>query len=257
MVTGGNRGIGWAITSALLASGARVFSGSVNTVRADTVSRSVAGNVAELPAEQLARLSLLPLDVSSDTSVAAFTHEVTTQAGNISVLVNSAGVSHHQAVDGHDDLQWQKVLEVNLSGTYRMIKACLPGMKQNRWGRIVNIASTAAHTAQPGYAAYCASKAGVLGLTRTVALEGAEFGINCVSVSPTWVGTDMIHATAGEFAAERGVSKQQVLDEIAASNPQQRIVEPDEIASLVNFLCSDVCSGLTSEDIQVNAGAHW
>lgn len=256
VVTGGTRGIGLAITSALLLSGARVFAGSVNTVHGDKVATTskLAGGLTQ---EQLGRLSLLPLDVRCDASVAAFVEAVNAQAGMISILVNSAGVSHHQTVVDHDDREWQKVLDVNLSGTYRMIKACLPDMQQSRWGRIVNIASTAAHTAQPGYAAYCASKAGVLGLTRTVALEAAAFGINCVSVSPTWVATDMIHATASEIAAERGATKQQVLDEIASSNPQQRIVEPDEIASLVNFLCSDACSGLTLEDIQVNAGAHW
>ncbi len=256
VVTGGTRGIGWAITSTLLASGARVYAGSVNAVRSD---RTAAGSerTKELTTEQLSRLSILPLDVCSNESITAFVDEVKEQDGEIAILVNSAGVSHHQAVEGHDDLDWQRVLDVNLTGTYRMIKACLPGMRQSGWGRIVNIASTAAHTAQPGYAAYCASKAGVLGLTRTVAIESAAHGINCVSVSPTWVATDMIQATATETALDRGVAKQQVLDEIAASNPQRRIVEPEEIASLINFLCTDACRGLTLEDIQVNAGALW
>ena len=250
VVTGGTRGIGWAITSALLANGARVFAGSVNTLATDSVH-------VELPNDQAARLSLLPLDVASSDSVAELLHTVVNASDSPSILVNCAGISHHQSVEDHDDDAWQRVLDVNLTGTYRMIKACLPGMKQNGWGRIINIASTAAHTGHPGYAAYCASKAGMLGLTRTVAMEGAAFGINCVSVSPTWVATDMLHATASESAAERRADKEIILAEIAASNPQGRIVEPDEIASLVSFLCSDATTGLTMEDIQINAGAHW
>ena len=195
--------------------------------------------------------------MTSHKSVEQFIADVSERSGPPCILVNSAGISHHQSVIGHDDDAWQEVLDVNLSGTYRMIKACLPLMKRQGWGRIVNIASTAAHTAHPGYAAYCASKAGVLGLSRTVALEGAPFGVNCVSVSPTWVATDMLQATAAETAAEQGIDKSQVLDTIAQANPQGRIVEPEEIAALVKLLCSEEVSGLTMEDIQINAGAHW
>ena len=261
VVTGGTRGIGWAISCVLLAKGARVFAGSVNTRATggadENASKQIAAQLSELSADKVARLTLLPLDVTSNDSITHFLSSVVSEADYPAILVNCAGISHHQSVEEHDDHAWQQVLDVNLTGAYRMTKACLPGMKRKRWGRIINIASTAAHTGHPGYAAYCASKAGLLGLTRTVAVEGAADGINCVSVSPTWVETDMLHATASETAAEKGTEKEQVLAEIAASNPQGRIVGPAEIASLVSFLCADGTAGLTMEDIQINAGAHW
>ncbi len=253
VVSGGTRGIGLAIATALLSEGAQVFAGSRSVVSGEQPAHANS-SLSEAVAQ---RLTCLPLDVSCAASVERFILTVSERAGPPAILVNSAGISHHQDVIGHDDAAWQQVLDVNLTGTYLMTKACMPLMKQRGWGRIINIASTAAHTAHPGYAAYCASKAGVLGLTRTVALEGAPYGVNCVSVSPTWVATDMLQATAAETAANEGIDKSTVLDKIAQANPQGRIVEPDEIAALVALLCSDSISGLTMEDIQINAGAHW
>ena len=125
------------------------------------------------------------------------------------------------------------------------------------WGRIVNIASTAATTAQPEYAAYCASKAGLLGLTRVTAREGAPHGVTAVAVSPTWVETDMLRSSARETAGREGRPCDNVVAGLAAANPQNRLVQPSEIAQLVSFLCSDQAPGLTMEDIQVNAGAFW
>ena len=138
-----------------------------------------------------------------------------------------------------------------------MTRACLPGMITQGWGRIVNIAATAAKTAGADHAAYCTSKAGLLGLTRSVALEGARHGVTCVSVSPIWVETDMLRESAAIMAQDKGRSTAEEITELAQANPQGRLVQPEEIAALVTFLCSDSAPALTMEDISVNAGAHW
>jgi NAD(P)-dependent dehydrogenase (short-subunit alcohol dehydrogenase family) len=171
--------------------------------------------------------------------------------------VNAAGVYSQEMVAGHDEGDWLQAIDINLSGPFRMIRACLPSMKSKGWGRIGNIASTAAHAALPGFAAYCASKAGLLGLTRAVALEGAPHGVSCVSVSPTWVETDMLHATAAKDAAKSGRTVREEIDDLHHSNPQNRLVQPDEVAALIVYLCGEAAGAITMEDIQINAGAHW
>ncbi|HAA36816.1 MAG TPA: 3-oxoacyl-ACP reductase, partial [Gammaproteobacteria bacterium] len=113
------------------------------------------------------------------------------------------------------------------------------------------------NTAVSTHAAYCASKAGLLGLTRAVALEGAARGVTCTSVSPTWVETEMLRNSIALMADRSGLSLEAQRAEIAASNPQNRLVQSEEIAELVSFLCSELSPALTMEDVQVNAGAHW
>ena len=121
----------------------------------------------------------------------------------------------------------------------------------------MNIASTAANTAQSTHAAYCASKAGLLGLSRAVALEGASHGVTCTTVSPTWVETEMLHGSIEKMAKRSGRTIADERQTIAKANPQHRLVQPSEIAELVSFLSSDLAPALTMEDIQINAGAFW
>jgi len=248
-VTGGLVGIGLACAKALADQGFRVAVGA----RRGGDRQSHAAATAALGADAL----VLPLDVRDAASVEAFCGAVRGRLGSIDVLVNSAGISTHELVCGHDLGTWRDVIETNLTGPFLMTRACLPGMIERRWGRIINIASTAARTAVADHAAYCASKTGLLGLTRAVAMEGAPHGVTCVAVSPTWVETEMLRQSAATMARAHGRSLEAEIAEIARSNPQHRLVQPSEIGALVAFLCSDAAAGLTMEDIQVNAGAHW
>lgn len=249
IVTGGMVGIGLASAAALSAQGARVAIGARRAGHEDLVAavHKAAG----------ADVLTAPLDVQSTESVAAFTGKVAEALGGIDILVNSAGIGVHQTVCGHDEEDWNAVIDTNLTGPFRMIRACLPGMIDRGWGRIVNIASTAARSAMPDYAAYCASKSGLLGLTRAVALEGAPHGVTCTAVSPTWVETDMLRASAAEMAANEGTDTDEIIARFSAANPQNRLVQASEIGALVAFLCSENAKGLTMEDIQINAGANW
>lgn len=249
VVTGGLAGIGLAIAQALSHAGMRVAIGARRGDDPDAQAQ-----MRKLMGDDTI---VLALNVRDEASVAGFCEAVVGEAGQIDVLVNSAGVSVHQTVSGHSLSDWQDVIDTNLTGPFLMTRACLPAMIEAGWGRIVNIASTAARTAVADHAAYCASKAGLLGLTRAVALEGAAHGVTCTSVSPTWVETDMLRQSAEVMACSHGHSVADEMAELAQANPQNRLVQPQEIAALVAFLCSDAAPALTMEDISVNAGAHW
>ncbi|MGI9318338.1 MAG: SDR family NAD(P)-dependent oxidoreductase [bacterium] len=248
-VTGGLQGIGLAIARALTESGARVAVGSRRggDFEASDKARQVVGEAGFVGA----------LDVSSSQSVNTFIDQVKSEIGAPEILINAAGVSVHQTVCGHSDEDWDEVIDINLSGPFRMIRACLPEMKRHGWGRIVNIASTAARTAAPTHAAYCASKTGLVGMTRAVALEGGPHGVTCVAISPGWVETDMLRESARIMAQNSGRTQAEEIAVMGATNPQNRLIQPEEIAALAVFCCSEDAAGLTMEDIQVNAGALW
>ena len=243
IVTGGTSGIGLDIARVLKQRGATVVIGGRNPDQLSSLQDR--GYLA------------LQLDVCDTASVDAFVSQVTETYAAPDILVNSAGISVHHKVCSHTDDDWNAVIDTNLNGPFRMIRSCLPSMMESRWGRIVNIASTAATTAVATHAAYCASKSGLLGLTRSVALEGAPCGVTCTAVSPTWVETEMLRNSIAKMANSSGRSNEQVKSEIESSNPQNRLVQTSEIAELVSFLCSDLSPALTMEDIQVNAGAFW
>lgn len=223
IVTGGLTGIGAASAAALKAAGYKVVVGS----------RS--GGFATL-------------DVSDSESVKAFVDKVQSDLGAPTILVNAAGVYRDAPIDKQTDEDWEADIATNLTGVFKMTRAVLPGMKATGWGRVVNIASTAAHLGAAGYAAYCSSKAAVVALSKVTAIEGAPHGVTCVSISPTWIETPMM-----DDAVKGGMSK----DWIASQNPQNRLVQPEEVAALVAFCCSDASPALTNEDIKVNAGAEW
>ncbi len=243
IVTGGTSGIGLDVARVLRQRGAIVAIGGRNPDKHKSLQDS--------------GFLIAHLDVCNTDSVEAFVTLVTDTVGAPDILVNSAGVSVHQQVVGHTDDDWNAVIDTNLNGPFRMIRRCLPHMMNGNWGRIVNIASTAATTAEATHAAYCASKSGLLGLTRSVALEAAHCGVTCTSVSPTWVETEMLRSSMQKMAARSGRTVGEEKKDIEAANPQNRLVQPSEIAELVSFLCSDLSPALTMEDIQVNAGAFW
>ena len=197
------------------------------------------------------------LDVREVDSIRHFVNTVQTTLGPIDILVNSAGIGISQTVCDHPEDAWNDVLETNLSGPFRMTRACLPSMIERRWGRIIHIGSTAARTAVADHPAYCASKSGLLGLSRAVALEGAPHGVTSVVLSPTWVETEMLRSSFHRRATATGSTTAREISELAANSPQQRLVQPEEIAAIAAFLCRDEARGITMEDIQINAGALW
>lgn len=249
VITGGMRGIGLATVYALKSRGVKIAVGARSA--ADPAERN------KFLSDHGKDIFIDELDVRSLASVHGFIEKVEDRIGPVDILINSAGVSLHQTICQHTEEDWDSVIDINLSGTFRMIKACLPGMIERKWGRIVNVASTAARVSMVDSAAYSASKAGIVGLTKAVAIEGAPHNVTCTAVSPTWIETDMLHASAAEAALEQGRSTDDVLAEIAQTNPQNRLVQADEVAELIAFLCGENARAVTMEDIQINAAALW
>lgn len=247
IITGGFSGIGKAIALALAERGATIAVGA---------RRQPAAIVEELESAS-ERCFFHQLDVASVDSIVGFVDALAVKHGHADILVNSAGVTAHEFVCGHDEQSWLDVIDINLSGPFRMIRACLPAMKARNWGRIINIGSTAATTATADHAAYCASKSGLLGLNRAVALEAAPHGVSSIVISPTWVQTEMFDSSMEIQARKAGHSVDEEIAKIVAQQPQQRLVQPQELGALAAFLCRDEALGITMEDIQLNAGAWW
>ena len=265
IVTGGATGQGHAIALALATRGCDVAIGS----RLSGDDREVAGVFTHLPSREHmdsvcdelkthgVRALGMDLDVRSNDSCESLYNHALESFGRVDILVNAAGIYFLHPVCGHDDEDWHRVIDINLNGAYRMTKLALGSMIDAGWGRIVNIASTASNVGASENAAYCASKAGLLGLTRCVALEGAPHGVTCNAINPGYVNTAMMGQSIEHEAALTGESVEQRTKAITATYPQKRALEPKEIAALVTFLCHDDAMGITMEDIDVAGGALW
>ena len=249
IVTGGLTGIGLAAAKALAGAGHQVAIGSRQ------------GDGAQSTAEARAAVGgsafFGRLDVASQGSVDDFVGQVREKLGPVTILVNAADIYREAFFPAHSDEDWTAQIDINLTGCFRTTRAVWPDMEAAGWGRIANVASTAGSRGAAGYAAYCASKAGLIGLSKSVAVEGAPHGINCIAVSPTWVETPMMDNALLRIAKDKGVSPEAARELLTRSNPQGRLVQPEEVGSLIGFFCTDASLGLTNVDIQVNAGADW
>jgi 3-hydroxybutyrate dehydrogenase len=265
MVTGGASGMGLAMARAFAAAGASVAIGSLLAG-----GKKAEGEVVHMPGqEQLDEACAaieaegvgclgMDLDVTSDESVDAFHRATVERLGPVDILANAAGITAEQTIAGHPDALWHKVIDVNLTGTYRAIKRVLPSMMERGWGRIINIASTAASVGAVTSGAYCASKAGVVGLTRCVALEGAPHGVTCNAISPTWVDTSFAREWMTDIAEhQQHRSGDEYVADVQQANPQGRLISPSEIGALALFLCTEGAKGITMEDLRVSAGSLW
>jgi NAD(P)-dependent dehydrogenase (short-subunit alcohol dehydrogenase family) len=265
MVTGGASGMGKAMALAFAGAGADVAIGSLlaggSRAEGEVVYLPGQNELDDARAEieaQGVKCLAMPLDVTSNSSVDAFCDATVGTFGKVDILANAAGITAEQTVVDHPDALWHKVLDVNLSGTYRCIKRVLPGMIERKWGRIINIASTAARVGAVTSGAYCASKAGVVGLTRCVALEGAPHGVTCNAISPTWVDTSFGRDwMTGIAEGQESRSGEAYIAEVKAANPQGRLIEPSEVAALALYLCRDEALGMTMQDLTLSAGSLW
>jgi 3-hydroxybutyrate dehydrogenase len=265
MVTGGASGMGLAMAVAFASAGADIAIGSLLAG-----GKKAEGEVVHMPGQEQmdhARSLLeaegvvclaVNLDVTSNDSVEEFYRATVDRFGKVDILANAAGITAESTISEHPDELWAKVIDVNLTGTYRAIKRVLPGMIERKWGRIINIASTAATVGAVTSGAYCASKAGVVGLTRCVALEGAPHGVTCNALSPTWVDTSFGREWMSDIAEKQEHrSGDEYIADVKKSNPQGRLISPLEIGALALFLCTDGAQGITMEDLRVSAGSLW
>jgi 3-hydroxybutyrate dehydrogenase len=267
-VTGGASGMGRATALKLAEAGADVVIGSlVRSQRAvalpdqnvhTPVDEALENTKAEIEAHGV-RCVALPLDVCSNASVERSFQAVIAAFGKVDILVNAAGSSARKRIADHPDDIWHRILDTNLHGPYRTIRRCYPGMVARGWGRIVNFASTAANVGYPRHSAYCASKAGLLGLTRCVALEGAPHGVSCNAINPGYVDTGSNYSASEQEIAIAGleISVEEYRERIARDLPQKRFLRPEEVGALAAWLCRDEAFGINAEDITIAMGSQW
>ena len=244
LVTGGGRGIGRAVALALARAGASV------AVAARTVPE-IEAVAAELQA--LGRRShFFPLDVADRRAVAAAPAEVERALGPVDILVNNAAIRLSRPVLRTADEQWEGVLAVNLTAPFLLTRACLPGMLDRRWGRIVNVASVAGRVGVKYGAAYVASKHGLLGLTRTVALEGARQGVTANAICPSWTDTRMMAEAVQAIVDATGRTPEEARAAMLAENPRGQAASPEEVAEVAVWLASN--PAVNGQAVNVDGG---
>jgi NAD(P)-dependent dehydrogenase (short-subunit alcohol dehydrogenase family) len=238
LVTGGATGIGLAITEALVAAGARVSIASRNLERVNAVASKLDG------------VSGVRLDVADADNIAA----VFDAAGDIDILINNSGIAESAPFDKTSLEQWSRLLAVNLTGTFLCTQSALASMRARNSGRIINIASTAGLKGYGYISAYSASKHGVIGMTRSLALELARTGITANCVCPGFTDTEIARDTIENIQTQTGRTKDEALAEVVKNNPQGRLIAPEEVADAVLWLCQDSSASITGQAIVVAGG---
>jgi len=242
LVTGGGRGIGREVAVLLAAAGARVM--------------TVARTVSELTA---VGLEYVAADLGTTAGCALAVAETERRLGPIDLLVVNHGIgsAHERLVWEQDPEVWRQTMRINLDGPFELARLTVGGMCRRGFGRVVFTSSTAGETAERSGSAYTASKHGLIGLARAVAQDAGPFGVTSNAVLPGWVRTAMAECSAATEAERRGVTVEQVWRERAAIYPQNRVLEPREVAQVIAFLCSDAAGGVNGEAITVALGGVW
>ncbi len=233
IVTGGTRGIGRAICEQLQEDGF-------------TVVANYAGNDAA--AEQLKAetgITSYKWDVGDHDATQAGCEAVANEVGPVDIVVNNAGITRDGTLHKMSFEDWNEVMRINLGGCFNMAKACFPGMRERKWGRIVNIGSINGQAGQYGQVNYAAAKSGIHGFTKALAQEGAKFGVTCNAIAPGYIDTDMVAAVP-----------EPVLEKIVAKIPVGRLGQAVEIARGVSFLCSPEAGFVTGSTMSINGGQH-
>jgi len=247
LVTGASRGIGRAIALAVADAGADV----VLVARSEEPLREAAATVALTGR----RVVAIPCDVSDPASVERMAAEASAQLGAIEILINNAGLGESHKFLDHPDALWHRMLALNLTSVYLVTKAFVPGMVARKWGRIINVASTAARTGTRYTAAYGAAKHGVLGLTRALAAELGGEGITANAICPGFVDTPMTEESIARIVERTGRSPEEARRALTDMSPQRRLIRPDEVATLAVQLASDQAAGINGQAINVDGGA--
>jgi NAD(P)-dependent dehydrogenase (short-subunit alcohol dehydrogenase family) len=238
LVTGGATGIGLAITKSLVAAGARVTIASRNIERVNAVAAELEG------------VDGVALDVTNPKDISA----VFEQSGPVDILVNNAGIAFATPFEKTSIEQWSNVMAVNLTGVFLCTQAVLASMRERDRGRIINIASIAGLKGAPYISAYAASKHGLIGMTRSLALELAATGITANCVCPGFTDTAMVSDAITNITSKTGRSDAEALAELVKTNPQRRLIAPEEVADTVLWLCQDSSRSITGQSIVIAGG---
>jgi 3-hydroxybutyrate dehydrogenase len=247
LITGGSKGIGLAIAHALAQEGASIAVAARNAADLEQAANELRTSGA--------RVASAVCDVTDTDQVNELASAVNETLGPIDILVNNAGIAGSHKFLNHPDELWERLLRVNLTGTYNVCKAVVPVMIERRWGRVINIASIASKAGARYMTAYTASKHGVLGLTRALAVELLPYNITVNAICPGYVDTPMTETTIANIVRLTGRSEAEARKSIEGMSPQNRLIEPEEIAAVALMLAAETARGITGQAINVDGGA--
>ena len=249
LVTGSTSGIGLGIAEALAREGANVILNGFGDAKEIEALRS------RLASSYGVKVTYDGADMSKASDIEAMMTRAAAAYGGVDILVNNAGIQHVAPVEEFPTAKWDAIIAINMSSTFHTTKMVIPYMKSKGWGRIVNIASAHALVASPFKSAYVAAKHGVLGFTKTIALEVAEKGITVNAICPGYVLTPLVEKQIPDTAKARGMTEEQVKrDVLLAAQPTKKFVTVEEVAGTTLFLCSDSAASITGTYIAVEGG---
>jgi 3-hydroxybutyrate dehydrogenase len=248
LVTGSTSGIGLGIARALAAAGSDVV---LNGFGKPEIIADAQSQIAALDV----RVFHSAADMSNPEAIREMIETTLASFGRLDILVNNAGIQHVAALQDFPTEKWDAILAINLSSAFHTSRLALPAMLQNKWGRIVNVASAHGLVGSPFKSAYVAAKHGIVGLTKVIALETAEQGITCNAVCPGYVYTPLVEAQIDGQAKAHGVPREQVIrDVLLAQQPNKRFATVDELGTLAVFLASEAAASITGAALPVDGG---
>ncbi|MDF1528955.1 MAG: 3-hydroxybutyrate dehydrogenase [Sedimenticola sp.] len=242
IVTGGASGIGRAVAEKLNELGCKVVIADFNPETGNAAAEAIGA-------------TFIQADLSDAEQCRSLIEQTAKLHGSVDILVNNAGFQHISPIEDFPVDQWNKLLAVMLTAPFLLMRYSWPMMKQNGWGRVINIASVHAMVASPFKAGYISAKHGVIGLTKTAALEGGEFGITVNAICPAYVRTPLVENQIADQARTRGIKEDQVVTDVMLKNAAiKKLIEPEEVANLVAFLASDLASSITGSSMTIDSG---